>query len=213
MIKAVLWDLDGVLVDTASFHFEAWRELFADEGKEIGEEEFRRTFGLRNDAILREILGGLPLQRVGELSRRKEELFRAKIAGRIAPTPGVPALLERLRQAGRRMAVVSSAPLQNVEMVLRSLGMEDAFEVIIAEEDASRGKPDPQGYLLAAERLGATPKECVVVEDAPGGVEAAKRAGMRCIGLAAKRAPDDLRQADLTVTSLEDKTVAQFLGV
>jgi beta-phosphoglucomutase family hydrolase len=213
VIKAVLWDLDGVLVDTASFHFEAWRELFAGEGKDIGEEEFRRTFGLRNDAILREILGGLPRQRVEELSRRKEELFRAKIAGRITPTPGVPALLERLRQTGRRMAVVSSAPRQNVEMVLHGLGIEDAFDVIVAEEDASRGKPDPQGYLLAAERLGAAPEECAVVEDAPGGVEAAKRAGMRCIGLAAKRALDALAGADLVVQSLEEEQVYRFFGI
>ena len=99
MIKAVLWDLDGVLVDTGLFHFEAWRELFAGEGKEISEKEFRRTFGLRNDAILRDILGDLPPQKVAELSRRKEEMFREKIGGRITPMPGVSALLERLRRA------------------------------------------------------------------------------------------------------------------
>jgi len=213
VIKAVLWDLDGVLVDTASFHFQAWRELFAGEGKEIGEEDFRRTFGLRNDAILREILGGLPRQRVEELSRRKEELFRAKIAGGVTPMPGVPALLERLRQTGRKTAVVSSAPRQNVEALLRGLRIEDAFDVIIAEEDTSRGKPDPQGYLLAAERLGAAPEECAVIEDAPAGVEAAKRAGMRCIGLAAGRAPNALAEADLVVGSLEAAAVYRFLEV
>jgi HAD superfamily hydrolase (TIGR01509 family) len=213
VIKAVLWDLDGVLVDTASFHFQAWRQLFAGEGKEIGEEEFRRTFGLRNDAILREILGGLPHQRVGELSRRKEELFRAKIAGAVTPMPGVPALLKRLRQTGKKTAVVSSAPRQNVEALLRGLRIENAFDLIIAEEDTSRGKPDPQGYLLAAERLETAPEECAVIEDAPAGMAAAKRAGMRCIGLAAGHAPDALAEADLVVASLEEEEVYRFLEV
>jgi len=211
MIKAVLWDLDGVLVDTGSFHFEAWRELFESEGKEISEEEFRRTFGLRNDAILRDILGDLPPQKMEDLSRRKEEMFRAKIGGRISPMPGVSALLERLRQARKRMAVVSSAPRGNVETILCILGIEGFFELIIAEEDASRGKPDPQGYLLAAQRLGVKPSECVVIEDAPGGVEAAKRAGMRCLGLAAERAPEALSKADLVVRSLEEEAVPRFL--
>jgi HAD superfamily hydrolase (TIGR01509 family) len=211
VIEAVLWDLDGVLADTASFHFEAWRELFAGEGKEISEEEFRRTFGLRNNAILRDVLGDLSPQKAAELSRRKEEIFRAKIAGRITPIPGVITLLQRLRQARKRMAVISSAPRQNVETMLHGLEIEDTFEVIIAEEDASRGKPDPQGYLLAAQRLGIKPSECVVIEDAPGGVEAAKRAGMRCLGLAAERAPETLSEADLVVRSLEEEAVPRFL--
>ncbi len=212
VIRAVLWDMDGVLVDTSSFHLEAWRELFEGEGKEISEDEFRRTFGLRNDTP-NGFLGNLPPQKVAELSRRKEEIFRAKIGGRIVPMPGVSALLEKLRRAEKKMAVVSSAPRKNVETILRSLKIDDSFDVIIAEEDASRGKPDPQGYLLAAQRLGAKPSECVVVEDAPGGVEAAKRAGMRCLGLAAERAPETLAKADLVVRSLADEAVLRFLEI
>ena len=109
------------------------------------------------------------------------------------------------------MAVVSSAPRENVETILRSLAIDDSFDVIIAEEDASPGKPDPQGYLLAAQRLGVKPSECVVVEDAPGGVEAAKLAGMLCLGLAAERAPETLSKADLVVRSLEEEAVPRFL--
>lgn len=213
VIKAVLWDLDGVLVDTAPFHLQAWRELFAGLGKDLSEDEFRRTFGLRNDAILRSLLGELPEERVDELSRRKEAIFRQRISGNVRPMAGAPALLNRLRRAGKRTAIVSSTPRENVEVLLRSLKLEDAFDAIIAAEDVRRGKPDPEGYLLGAERVGVAPQACVVIEDAPGGVEAAKRAGMKCIGLAAKREADDLRLADLTVMSLEDKTVVQFLGV
>ena len=100
-----------------------------------------------------------------------------------------------------------------METLLDALGLGDAFDTLVAEEDAERGKPDPQGYLVAAERLGMTPEECVVVEDAPGGVEAAKRAGMRCIGLAAGREPGALARADLVVASLEEDAVYSFLGM
>jgi len=110
-------------------------------------------------------------------------------------------------------AVVSSAPRLNVETLLDALGLADAFDTLVAEEDAERGKPDPQGYLVAAERLGIAPEECVVIEDAPGGVEAAKRADMRCIGLAAGRETGALAQADLVVAGLEDDAVYFFLGV
>jgi beta-phosphoglucomutase family hydrolase len=213
VIKAVLWDMDGVLVDTAPFHYQAWRELFSGLGHPLSEEEFRSTFGLRNDDILRSVLGGLPAERLRELGRRKEQLFRAAIRGKVQPLPGAVALVRRLRECGLKTAVVSSAPRQNVETLLDALRLADAFDTVVAEEDAARGKPDPQGYLVAAERLRANPEDCVVVEDAPGGVEAAKRAGMRCIGLAAERDPETLMRADLVVASLEDDAVYSFLGI
>ncbi len=129
------------------------------------------------------------------------------------PLPGAVALVRKLREAGAKEAVVSSAPRQNVETLLDALELSEAFDALVAEEDAQRGKPDPQGYLVAAKRLGEQPENCVVIEDAPGGVEAAKRAGMRCIGLAAQREPESLRRADLVVTSLENDAVYSFLGV
>jgi beta-phosphoglucomutase family hydrolase len=213
VIAAVLWDMDGVLVDTAPFHYRAWRELFAGVGKDLSEEEFRTTFGLRNDDILRSILGDMPAERLRALGRRKEELFREAIRGKAAPLPGAVPLVRRLREAGAKTAVVSSAPRLNVETLLDALGLGDAFDALVAEEDAERGKPDPQGYLVAAERLGVAPQECVVVEDAPGGVEAAKQAGMRCIGLAAEREPESLAGADLVVAGLDNDAVYSFLGI
>ena len=213
MIKAVLWDMDGVLVDTGPYHFAAWRELFRSVGRELSEAEFQRTFGLRNKAILQATLGELPPERIEELSLRKEELFRRAIAGKAQATPGSLALLRRMKDAGLLTAVVSSAPRLNVETLLASLGVSDAFDLIVAEEDVERGKPDPQGYLCAAERLGVAPADCVVIEDAPGGVEAAKRAGMRCIGLAAGRLSAELAAADLVVGSLEEQAVYSFLDI
>ena len=213
MTKAVLWDLDGVLADTATFHFQAWRELFQSLGKGFADADFRRTFGLRNDAILRDILGDLTPAEVERLARRKEELYRDKIEGRVTAIPGAIDLLRCLQQRGRKMAIVSSAPGENVRAVLRSLGLEGVFEAVVAEEDALKGKPDPQGFLLAAEELGVAAGECVVIEDAPGGVEAAKKAGMRCIGLATSRPREALAGADLVVDTLEEAAVYSFLGI
>ncbi len=148
-----------------------------------------------------------------ELGRKKEELFRAAIRGRVQPLPGADGLVRRVRAEGIRQAVVSSAPRLNVETLLAALGLGGAFDALVAEEDTERGKPDPQGYLVAAEKLNRNPAGCVVIEDAPGGVEAAKRAEMRCIGLAAQRDPEALAKADLVVTSLEDDAVYSFLGI
>jgi beta-phosphoglucomutase len=211
-VRAVLWDLDGVLVDSAPFHFQAWRDLAASLGRELSEGDFRRTFGLRNDAILRDLLGDLPPAEVERLAARKEALFREAARGNISALPGALALLRLLRQRGLRLALVSSAPRANIELVLRSLDVETAFDVVLGEEDATRGKPDPGGFLLAAKRLGVPPGECVVIEDAPMGVEAAKRGGMRCVGVYRGRPREALAKADLMVESLEDPAVAAYFG-
>jgi beta-phosphoglucomutase family hydrolase len=213
VIEAVLWDMDGVLVNTAPFHYQAWRALFASLGRDLSEEEFQRTFGLRNDDILRTVLGETLPERLRELGDCKEELFREAIKGRIAPLPGAVDLVRRLRAAGVKQAIVSSAPRRNVETILEVLALTASFDALVTEDDVQRGKPDPQGYLLGADRVGIAPAACVVIEDAPAGVEAAKRAGMRCIGLAAARRPEELSAADLVVASLEDEAVYSFLGI
>jgi len=211
-VRAVLWDLDGVLVDSAPFHFQAWRELLASLGRELSEADFRRTFGLRNDAILSDLVGDLPAAEMERLAARKEALFRRAALGNIVPLPGALALLRLLRERGFKLALVSSTPHGNIDLILGSLGVEGAFDVIVGEEDVRRGKPDPEGFLLAARRLGVPPEECVVIEDAPVGVEAAKRGGMRCAGVSRDRPRDALAKADLVVESLDDPAVAEFFG-
>jgi beta-phosphoglucomutase len=211
-VRAVLWDLDGVLVDSAPFHFQAWRELLASLGRELGEADFRRTFGLRNDAILGDLLGDLPAAEVERLAARKEALFRRAALGNIVPLPGALALLRLLRERGFKLALVSSTPHGNIDLILGSLGVEGAFDAIVGEEDVRQGKPDPEGFLLAARRLHVPPEECVVIEDAPVGVEAAKRGGMRCVGVSRDRPPEALAMADLVVETLEDAAVAEFFG-
>ncbi len=209
--KAVLWDLDGVLVDSTRFHYEAYRKLLAERGREIGFDEFRNLFGLRNEPILRRLLGELPPAEIERLAERKEELFRELIAGKVEALPGAAELARRLREAGVSMAIVSSTPRANIELILGSLGLAEAFDVVVGAEDARRGKPHPEGFLAAAERLGVAPADCVVLEDAPEGIEGGKAAGMRCIGVATTRPPERLSEADLVVERLDDPQVKAFL--
>ena len=202
MIEAILWDLDGVLVDTACFHYQAWRQLLSELGLTLSEEEFRRTFGLRNDLIFRGLLGEVPEEEMDRLSERKEALFRQFAAGRVSPLPGAVELVRRARERGLRMALVTSTPRANIDLVLVGAGLSGAFDTIVTAEDVSRGKPDPEGFLLAARRLGVAPEGCLVIEDAPGGIEGARRAGMRSLAVTTTHAREDLAAADAVVDSL-----------
>lgn len=204
MIEAILWDLDGVLVDTAQHHYQAWRQLLGELGQSLSEGEFRRTFGLRNDLILRDVLGEVPDEELRRLSDHKEALFRQRAAGRVRPLPGALDLVRRAREAGLRMALVTSTPKANIDLVLREAGLTGAFDTIVAAEDVSKGKPDPEGFLLAARRVGVAPERCLVIEDAPGGIEAARRAGMRSLAVTTTHARRELAAADTVVTSLSE---------
>ena len=211
MIEAVLWDLDGVLVDTAGFHYQAWRQLLSELGRNLSEEEFRRTFGLRNDLILRDMLREVSAEEVRRLSERKEAFFRQHAAGRVTPLPGAVDLVRRARDGGRRTALVTSTPQVNIDFVLGQVSLTGAFDTIVAAEDVSRGKPDPEGFLLAAHRLGVAPERCLVIEDAPGGIEGARRAGMRSLAVTTTHPREDLAAADAVVDSLNDAAALAML--
>lgn len=212
-VRAVLWDLDGVLVDTRALHMQAWRQLVQELALPWDERYFQRTFGQRNDAILGGLLPDRPADALLALGRRKEAIVRSLMKGRVRPLPGVDDLVRRLHDAGRGQAIVSSTPRQNIDLILQSTGLAAYFDAIVGEEDVRRGKPDPEVLLIAARLLGVTADVCVVIEDAPAGIEAAVRAGMRSIGVATTRPPAELSRADLVVDSLSDTRVTAFLGV
>ena len=207
-MKAVLWDMDGTLIDSEDYHWRAWRDTMAREGVPITRAQFLATFGQRNDAILPHWLGAQAtadrIQRVGDA---KEALYRDLVArDGIEPLPGVADWIARLHAAGWLQAIASSAPRANVQAIVQALHLDDCFQAAVSAEDVRHGKPDPEVFVTAAARLGVPPARCVVVEDAAAGIEAAKRAGMRSIGVSrtAKLA------ADLSVASLADLAADAF---
>jgi beta-phosphoglucomutase len=200
--KAVLWDLDGTLVDSEEFHWLSWRDTVRAEGIELTYDQFLASFGQRNDRILPVWLGAdVDAGRVRRIGDEKEAEYRrlAETHG-LTPLPGAREWLSALKTAGWNQAIASSAPRLNVVMMLRVAGLDDCFDAIVSADDVTAGKPDPQVFLKAAEKLGVTPSRCIVVEDAAAGVEAAHRAGMRCIGVKKHGRVD----ADLFVNSLAD---------
>ncbi len=211
--KAVIWDLDGVIVDTIPYHLKAWRQLFHKRGKlDFAKAGFREIFGQRNDDTIKRVWGeGISPQELAALSEEKEEYFRLNIKrGNIKPMPGALELLSSLREEEFCQALVSSAPMENITFLLSSLGINKDFEAIIASEDVSRGKPDPEGFLLAARKLNVAESRCVAIEDTVPGIQAAKRAGMGCLAITGTYEREDLAEADIVVESLKRVTVKDF---
>jgi HAD superfamily hydrolase (TIGR01509 family) len=209
---AVLWDLDGTLVDSEEYHWRSWKETMEREGIALTYETFLASFGQRNDAILNGWLGvGASKQNIERIGDAKEARYRelVRLEG-LAPLPGAAEWVERLNNEGWRQAVASSAPRKNVDTVLEALGLGKWFQATVSAEDVQIGKPDPQVFLIAASRVGATPETSIVVEDAAAGVEASRRAGMRSIGVG-KNA--HTLGADLAALKLSDLAPDVFVSM
>jgi len=215
MAKAVLFDLDGVLVDSEPFSREASDRILSEVDIVQTLEERKLVFGRRTIDNYRAAIEarGLKID-PQELVDRKLKLFANLIRGRLKPMPGVLKLLDDLSARGVRVAVVSSSPLDRVNVSLEESGLFSRFELVISGDCCRLGKPYPEPFLLAAERLGVKPGECVVIEDAEAGILAGKAAGMNVIGV---RSPNtfgqDLSRADLIVDSLEDVDVKLIEGL
>jgi len=212
--RAVIWDLDGVIADTAPYHQRAWQETFRKRGVKFTEEDFRQSFGLRNDTIISNILDKeISQEEISGIAKEKEESFRRGIRDNIKPLPGVIKLIKSLDADKFQQAIASSTPQENIRLVTEGLDIRNYFQVIIGDEDVSEGKPNPQVFLLAAERLEVEPKHCIVIEDAVAGVSAAKRAGMRCLAVTNTNPRNNLKEADLVVDSLEVITMSDLEGL
>jgi beta-phosphoglucomutase len=200
--RAVLWDMDGVLVDSAEYHYEAWRLAMQREGRQLTRDDFKRTFGQRNDTVLRDMLDPrISDAEIARIADFKEATYRSLVRERgIAPLSGVLHWLGALRDAGWKQAVASAAPRANVDCIVEAMGIAHYFDALTSAEDVTRGKPDPQVYLVAAARVGATPARSIVIEDAPAGVEGAKRAGMKRIGVRSSHGELD---ANIVVDALD----------
>lgn len=207
-LRGVIFDMDGVLVDSGPAHLESWQALAREySGQPITPGQFAATFGQRSYDIIRALLGVDDPDEIRRLDDRKEAIYRDLIRDAVPVMPGAIECVRRLHAAGLSLAIGSSGPPENIRLVCEGMSLQSAFAAIITGADVTRGKPDPQVFQLAAERLALAPGECVVVEDAAAGVEAAHRAGMPCIALARDGAGLALRAADRIIDHLDRLTI------
>lgn len=207
----VIWDMDGVIADTAPYHFRAWQKVFSERGVAFTESDFKSKFGQRNDSIIQSAFGApIPQAEIEVIAREKEETFRSLVKANIRALPGVIELLESLSEHGFKMALASSAPMENIQLITGALGIRHHFQAIVSGHEVVEGKPSPLGFLLAASRLGLEPCQCVVIEDAIVGIMAAKQGGMGCVAVATTHSPGKLSDADLVVESLEKVAVSDI---
>ncbi len=206
-IQAVIWDLDGVIIDSADEHRQAWQRLAREEGVTFTDADFWATFGKRNDDIIFTIWGPLPAEQLKALADRKEAYFRELIRERATPLPGAMELMRGLHEAGFTQALASSTPIENIQLISKVLGLERYLSAFVSGETVARGKPAPDIFLEAAKELHTDPSRCLVIEDAVAGVQAAHAAGIRCIAVAGNRDLPGLREAELIVKSLTEVDV------
>jgi len=214
LIKAIIFDLDGVIVDTAHYHYIAWKRLAQELGIDLtlaDNEKLKGVSRVRSMEIIL-ALGGVTLgaEERDRLADKKNTWFVDHLE-RMAPEeifPGVRELIRKLKDRGIRIALASSS--KNAKMVIQLLHIETEFDVVVDGTMITHSKPDPEIFLLAASKLGLAPGECLVFEDAEAGVEAAIAAGMKCVGIGSK---DSLGKADLvlqTTGAFDPDTLTQF---
>ena len=210
--RAVIFDLDGVLVDTGWAHRQSWLDLAEREGFDMPEEFFRSTFGMQSPEVLKALLGpNQTTEKIKKMAEWKESRYREIIADELTPASGVKSLLEDLKDHDFLMAVGSSTPRVNVEFLIERLGIKEFFNSYVCEEDTTKGKPAPDTFLKAAEKLSLRPNRCVVVEDAVQGIEAGKAAGMPVVAVTTTRNREDLVGADIIVDSLTELKAGDIL--
>ena len=208
---AAIFDWDGVIIDSSRHHEESWERLAREIGKTLPEGHFKAGFGMKNEWIITNLLQWTDsAEHIVELSLRKEAIYREVVAEwGVEALPGVVDWLATLEKNGIPRVIGSSTHRQNIESSLNQLGLTNAFDGMITAEDVTAGKPDPQVFLKAAEKMGVAPERCVVFEDAHVGIEAAQRAGMRVIAVATTNPIEQLGKSDLALLSLKTLTTEQ----
>ena len=210
---AVLWDMDGVLVDTGNFHFTAWKQTFSDLEIPFELEDFRNTFGMNNAGILEYILKRkLNSEEITQISNKKETLFRKSVRGKAKLLPGVQMWLRQFQAWETKQTITSSAPPENIEALVAELKIKEYFDAIVTGFDLP-GKPKPDVFLKAANIVQVRPENCVVIEDAIAGVEGAKRAGMKCIAVTTTNPASSLMKADFIASNLDKMSKEDFLSL
>ncbi len=208
---AVIFDMDGVIIDSAPYHYAAWQTVWKKKGISFSLESFKHNFGRRSEMQVKEIIGDdAPEKEVLSIAREKDALFREIVKGNIKPLPGAVELIASLKEYGVPIAVGSSAPDETVNLVIKALGIDRYFDAVVSGSEVTEGKPSPQIFLKAARKLGCEPEKCLVIEDAAVGITAAKLGRMYALAVTNTHPREVLKDADIIVDSLAEVTAAEL---
>lgn len=205
-VTGALFDMDGTMIDNQPFHRKAWLEFAKRHGFGWSEEEIlEKTSGKKNAQILPVLLErDVSPEEIDQLANEKEEIYRELYRGNITPIEGLRETVDMLKKRGIKVAVATTAQKNNREFILGGLGITDELDAVVGEEHFTNGKPDPELFLKAADALGVDPTTCIVFDDAPIGIEAANRAGMKLIGITTTHSEDEFKGADLIVHTFSE---------
>lgn len=201
----VIFDMDGVLADTGPIHFDSWVKLANEIGKNFTKDLFEETFGQISSDIIRKLVGpDIDQRKIKNWANSKEKYYREMVKDKLEPLPGALDLIKSLKDKKLKLAVGSSGPTANVKLLLKTLKIKNFFDCIITGDDVKTGKPAPDVFLAVTKKLKLSPKNCIVVEDAPVGITAAKRAEMKVIALTTTHERSEFLNADLIINDLSE---------
>ena len=211
-IFSVIFDMDGVMIDSAEYHQIAWHRIAAELGREFPAGVFEKAFGLKNPPIINGLLNwATDAAEIDRIADRKESLYRDLIRERGLPVlEGLTDLLRELHAGGIMCAVGSSAPRDNVTCLFENSDLQQYFQAVVTGDDVTHGKPDPEIFLQAAQKLNVPPQQCIVIEDALAGIQAAKAAGMFAVAITSTHPRASFTQADRIVDQLSELSVGWF---
>lgn len=209
---ALIFDMDGTLVDNNAYHLRAWRAFLARRGVQLTDADYlQRVSGVNSAQTIRRFLGeNHSPEDIRTMQQEKESLYRSFAAPHLKPLAGLVPFLEEVRQAHIPMAVATSAPEENIGFTLEGLGIRDYFRVVTGGDEVPRAKPDPAIFLYTAEKLGFPPEKCLVFEDSVSGLEAARAAGMPVVRLATAHRGGELNGASLVIDDYRGLAVSRL---
>lgn len=213
MIKGIIFDMDGVLVDNSPIHVEAFVRWCATRSIDFPPEKLSALFGMGNDDILKVVMNNPNLtdEEIHLYANEKEAIYREIFADTIVPLPGLVDILDEFSKMGMKIAVGSSGMRKNVNFVLEKCGISSYFDAIADGDMIRNAKPDPEVFLLAANLLGLRPEECLVFEDSFAGIEAARRAGMKVVALATTYARTEHQDYDMLIDNFTQITADEAI--
>ena len=212
-VKGVIFDVDGLLVDTEKLHVKAWEKIFRKRGIYLSKPDYESGVGISDYEFLQHLKekGKIPPGfRIDELLNEKESIMLELADGKVKLFPGVLSLLNTLSPRFI-LSAASNSEKNFVIKVLKNSGIFDYFKVVLTRNDIKRPKPFPDIYLVCLSKMGLSPEECVIIEDSPAGIKAARKAGIRCIAVSHTLPPADLKEADLILENICVEKIMEFI--